>query len=142
MRTIEEVRAYKARWARQARAKDPDKWRKREAAWPRKNRQKWLKLNGPCKKCNSSKRLEVDHINPKTKIHHSIWTWSKERREKELEKCQVLCFICHRLKTNQERGWKIHGELMWQKGCRCQECIKIHEKKLRKINRHKANKIQ
>ena len=65
-------------------------------------REKWLKDNGPCVKCGSSKNLEVDHRDPKKKVHHSIWTWSDKRREAELKKCQVLCRKCHKKKSSEE----------------------------------------
>lgn len=132
------MREYKAEWARKYRERNPDKARKKNNEWVRKRREEWLKANGPCKECASWERLEVDHIDPKSKVHHSVWTWSEERRAKELKKCQVLCFLCHRLKTNKERGWKIHGEIMYQKGCRCEECVNIHAKKIRK---NRATKV-
>lgn len=53
-----------------------------------------------CVQCKSTEKLELDHINPEEKEHHSIWSWSEERRLKELAKCQVLCKTCHRLKSN------------------------------------------
>lgn len=137
-----EVRDRKAEWARKNREKNPDIVREKNNAWVRARRDKWLAENGPCKHCGSNERLEVDHIDPKTKVHHSVWTWGDERRTKELAKCQVLCFLCHRLKTNAERGWKMHGELMWQKGCRCEECVKVHEKKLRKAARDKEKQTR
>lgn len=55
--------------------------------------------NGPCRKCGGSDRLQLDHINPRTKISHDVWLWGKERREAELAKCQVLCTPCHAKKT-------------------------------------------
>lgn len=121
------------------------RWRKANADLVRRRnmirwyakRNAWLAANGPCIRCGSNERLEVDHINPKTKIDHKVWSWGKERREAELLKCQILCFVCHRLKTNEERGWKLHGELMWQRGCRCKECVRVHNKKLRKQARDK-----
>jgi len=72
--------------------------------WLRKRRNQWFKENGPCKECGSNKRLEVDHINPKTKITSCVWSWSKERREKELAKCQVLCYTCHKKKSAIENN--------------------------------------
>ena len=133
--TTESIRAYKAKWAREDRIKNPTRVRNYNNAWVRARRAEWLAAHGPCRKCGSTVRLEVDHIDPKTKIHHSVWTWGAKRRNAELAKCQVLCFICHRLKTSAERGWKLHGELMWQSGCRCAECIRVHNKKLRKLRR-------
>ena len=57
--------------------------------------------NGPCVKCGcwDLDQLEVDHIDPNTKVSHRVWSWSKERRENELAKCQVLCRACHLTKT-------------------------------------------
>lgn len=127
----DEVRSYKAEWAREDRKKNPEKARAYNNAWVAQRRAEWLAKNGPCKECGSSKRLEVDHIDPKKKVHHRVWTWGENRRNAELAKCQVLCFLCHRLKTNKERGWRLHGEIMWQKGCRCDVCVKTHKKKLR-----------
>lgn len=75
-------------------------------------RVKWFEENGPCRACGSWDSLELDHINPDTKIHHAIWTWSEQRREEELAKCQPLCYACHQKKSvreNFERG--IYGRL-------------------------------
>lgn len=60
--------------------------------------------------------LEFDHILPETKKfcvsrmvssqHHSISTI-----QREIDKCQVLCANCHRIKTHEERGldWEVHS---------------------------------
>jgi 5-methylcytosine-specific restriction endonuclease McrA len=85
---------------------DPEKQRAAQAAWyqsvVRQRRTDWLAKNGPCRKCGSSDRLEVDHINPADKVSHAVWTWSDERRAAELAKCQVLCKPCHLRKTVAE----------------------------------------
>lgn len=137
----DEMRKYKNEWARKDRLKNIEKYRSKNNAWVMARRIKWLKINGPCKKCGSWKRLEVDHIDPKTKIHHSVWTWGEDRRSNELVKCQVLCFLCHRFKTNEERGWNLHGEIRYQMGCRCDECIRVHKKKLRTKELRAKNKL-
>jgi hypothetical protein len=87
-------------------------------------RTQWLKEHGPCVQCGSTKRLEVDHIDPKEKVDHKVWSWSKERREAELAKCQVLCGTCHDKKTLEQRPKTEHGRLwMYQKyRCRCELC--------------------
>jgi len=54
-------------------------------------------------KCGSWKKLELDHIDPKTKESHKIWSWSEERRNKELKKCQVLCYDCHNIKSSIDK---------------------------------------
>jgi 5-methylcytosine-specific restriction endonuclease McrA len=63
--------------------------------WVSNRRATWLAENGPCIKCKSWDELEVDHINPLTKVDHRIWSWSLIRRTEELKKCQVLCRGCH-----------------------------------------------
>lgn len=68
----------------------------------RLRRIEWFSKNGPCSKCGSLDRLELDHVDPKDKIHHCIWSWSEERREAELSKCQVLCHNCHLEKSISE----------------------------------------
>lgn len=55
-----------------------------------------------CIKCGSIDQLELDHIDPKIKISHRIWSWSKVNQEKELIKCQVLCHVCHQIKSIEE----------------------------------------
>lgn len=52
-----------------------------------------------CASCGSVENLEIDHIDPKTKVASAIWSWRQERRDQELSKCQVLCHSCHRTKT-------------------------------------------
>lgn len=95
--------------------------------WRKNRRLKWIYENGPCKKCGSTEQLEVDHIDPSTKVTHKVWTWSCERRKNELAKCQVLCKSCHREKTNQQLSKPlIHGTLHGydRKKCRCELCKK------------------
>ena len=127
------VREYKARWSRLARKANPEKFKAANNKSWRNKRAQWIAENGPCRKCGSWNRLEVDHKDPGKKKTHNVWTWSQERREIELKKCWVLCFICHRLKTNKERGWKMHGILNYMRGCRCNECGKAFEKREKRI---------
>lgn len=68
----------------------------------KRRRQAWLRENGPCVKCGSTERLEVDHINPAEKKTHAVWSWKQERRMAELKKCQVLCYKCHKKKSGDE----------------------------------------
>ena len=66
-----------------------------------------IKLGGKCTECGTTElfNLEFDHINPKfktkqiTKIHQS-------KLEKELENIQLLCSICHRIKSFNEQKIK------------------------------------
>lgn len=87
-------------------------------------------LGGVCTKCGSVDRLEVDHVDPATKVSHKILGWSKERRAAELAKCQLLCFGCHKKKTATD-AWRVrwakkprrHGTPTINRlGCRCDHC--------------------
>lgn len=105
--------------------KNPADRRDYQLEWMRKRRTNWLLANGPCK-CGSWERLEIDHINPGSKVNHRIWSWTDEKREAELAKCQVLCFVHHREKTAAERWNRVqHGSYaMRVKGkCRCALCM-------------------
>lgn len=96
-----------------------------QAKWLRDRREQWLQENGPCVRCGSWVRLEVDHREEGQKVSHRVWGWSKERRERELAKCQPLCKLCHRAKTNAHishlAGPADHGRA-YRRGCRCVIC--------------------
>lgn len=93
--------------------------------WIAARRKAWLKANGPCVRCGSRKKLTVDHRDPSTKVTHRIWSWSKKRREKELDKCQALCDVCHKEKSGNERATPIrHGTTTgYRRSCRCRPCV-------------------
>ena len=81
-----------------------------DKATQREYQRKWIaarrakRLDGAsCAKCGATGWLEVDHIDPKAKISHRVWSWEETRRELELGKCQVLCRKCHQEKTSAER---------------------------------------
>lgn len=80
--------------------KNRERQRRYVRYWYRLRRKQWFAANGPCKQCGSSENLELDHIDPAAKRHHTIWSWSEKRRTEELAKCQILCRVCHRAKTN------------------------------------------
>jgi len=75
--------------------KDKNKQREYVRQWMANRRKEWFINNGPCIKCGSYNNLCIHHQDPTTKISHKIWSWAKERREKELKKCVVLCEYCH-----------------------------------------------
>jgi 5-methylcytosine-specific restriction endonuclease McrA len=111
--------------------KNKNQQREYQRQWIAKNRAKWISENGPCKKCGSSEKLEVDHRDPSSKINHNVWSWSEERRAVELKKCWVLCHKCHSQKTADERGRAEHGTNSKYTGpskCRCNECRTAHAK--------------
>ena len=117
--------------------KDPVKQREYQRVWHNARRVGWLE-GKTCVRCGSTKSLQVDHIDPSTKVDHKIWSWSDERRTNELAKCQVLCWPCHIIKTGLER-LRPHGtEGRYGHGCRCTECRAAHstrqkEYRLRKL---------
>ena len=64
-----------------------------------------------CVKCGSKERLELDHINPEEKEWNPKRSMcSKNLSEKfwkEINKCQLLCYDCHKEKT--KNGLKKSG---------------------------------
>lgn len=75
--------------------------------WKANRRTAWIKSKGGrCanKKCRSTEGLQVDHIDPSTKLYEITDVWSRraEIRNAELAKCQVLCEECHITKTTRE----------------------------------------
>lgn len=113
--------------------KDNDRRREYQRAWVRKNRQSWISNNGPCAACGSLENLEVDHIDRTKKETHKVWSWSKKRRDRELNKCQVLCETCHKEKTAKETSKLPKGGKRW-----CWNC-KLYVDESR-FNRHRGRK--
>ena len=62
------------------------------------------KLGGKCVQCGSTKSLEFDHIDPKTKSFNISAGYNKPKEilEKELSKCQLLCNKCHIEKSKKD----------------------------------------
>jgi hypothetical protein len=79
-----------------------------------------------CVDCGTTERLELDHVDPKLKISHKIWGWSKVRREVELAKCVPRCNACHHKKTHKDLGWGAYAKHgtppCYNRGCRCDLC--------------------
>lgn len=109
--------------------KDRNKRREYQREWVAKRRSTWFS-DKSCVWCGATDELELDHISRQDKISHKIWSWSEERRIKELEKCQVLCKTCHRKKTIETDipSWigpiYVHGttSMYVDHECRCTEC--------------------
>lgn len=104
--------------------------------WIANRRFTWIKKHGPCIQCGSWENLELHHKDPKQKVSHRIWSWSEERRLKELEKCVVLCIKCHG-KTRKKDiphgtncGYNRHK-------CRCTICKKAHAEANKKYRNNK-----
>jgi len=96
------------------------------------------KLGGKCVKCNSQENLELDHIDPKTKIAKicAVIRNYPNKLEEELVKCQVLCKLCHREKSSKESRPFTHGTTYGalQKKCPCETCVE-HKIQYRKNQR-------
>lgn len=111
-------------------------------AWLTKRRTAWIEdQGGQCSICGSSEGLEVDHIDPSTKLVNpkAIWNRSKAFREAELAKCQVLCTDCHKAKTLVDRGHLAHGTVSMYKnqGCRCRACTDANTASVRRYRQSK-----
>lgn len=115
--------------------KDKKKLREYQRQWLAQRKQVWFDENGPCVSCGSWKDLELDHIDPSSKVTHRVWSWSQERRDEELSKCQVLCRSCHLAKTKQYRldNAKPCGtRIKYERGCRCDDCCEALREHWRK----------
>ncbi len=128
-------RKMRRRWAGFSRGgrdvspmKSKTEQREYQRRWMRARRDRWLQENGPCRRCGSEESLEVDHIDPQTKVTHAVWSWSKARRDRELAKCQVLCKVCHKAKS--DAAMRVHSPCgtrqSYNKGCRCPNCRSAH----------------
>ena len=104
-----------------------DDYRKYDAERKRKHQAKGqaiirrLKTMKGCAVCGYKKHhaaLEFNHIDPSTKLcnishvtHYAVFgrnTKSKKKLKDELSKCEVLCAICHRIKTFEGQHWKVN----------------------------------
>lgn len=115
--------------------KNRDKQREFCRFWIEKRRHLWFLANGPCRQCGSWDSLELDHIDPTTKVSHSVWSWRAERREDELKKCQVLCHECHKAKTIAQFSKPlVHGTINGysKHRCRCEECRRANRERVYK----------
>lgn len=91
--------------------------------WMANRRQSFFK-DKSCVKCGSIENLELDHIDPKLKVTHNVWSWTESKRLVELAKCQILCKKCHLEKTIEQMEKKyIHGTTTMYRRCKCSICI-------------------
>lgn len=79
-----------------------DKKREYQRRWIAKRRAEFFDGKS-CEKCGSKESLELDHIDQATKVSHNIWSWTEVKRLSEIEKCQILCSECHKIKTLEAR---------------------------------------
>ena len=102
-------------------------------------------LGGVCSSCGATSNLQVDHIDPDTKEFDPLAfpPKSKERIEKELAKCQLLCSDCHEIKSARDQGKKpakgTHGTLSSYRHCKCRKCKDAWNKYHREYKRKRKN---
>lgn len=109
-----------------------DYFRVYQREWVAERRRKAINLlGGKCVWCDAEDDLHFDHIRPSTKDpllnggSYSIpFNWAWPRVLAELEKCQLLCRECHRIKTRDDRPEALHGTagMYHSRKCRCREC--------------------
>lgn len=102
----------------------------------RRRREAIAQLGGKCVKCGSAQDLQIDHINPEEKEFtlSDLWGIAEKTFKKELDKCQILCKLCHIQKTAAEQSRPNNHGTYWQYkkyGCRCQPCKEGFKKKNR-----------
>jgi hypothetical protein len=119
--------------------KDKDVQREYQRVWKNKRRSDFFE-GKKCKFCEGTENLVLHHINPKEKESHKIWSWTKERREKEIEKCIVLCSKCHMEYHASLRRIKEHGITMYGNGCRCDICTMANKDSKREYRAKIKNK--
>lgn len=101
------------------------------------------KLGGKCVLCKSTEKLEIDHIDAKTKKVNvaKIFNLSEKRIWEEIKKCQILCRKCHMNKSITEKGKRpakgTHGTLSAYKYCRCLLCKQAKAKWFREYRKKK-----
>lgn len=88
-------------------------------------------LGAKCIQCGSTEDLQFDHIDPTTKLFTLAKgsSFSEQRWQAELAKCQLLCQTCHTSKTLNDLG-RIpakdnHGTASCyvHARCRCELCV-------------------
>jgi hypothetical protein len=88
------------------------------------------RLGGSCVRCESTSKLEFDHIDPSTKVDSvsNMLTAAWVSFETEVAKCQLLCTPCHFDKSRQEGSFNrrpvTHGVTSTydRHRCRCEPC--------------------
>lgn len=104
-------------------------------------------LGGKCSQCKSLDRLEIDHKvyqEKKFDIAKMLSGWSWDKIRKEAEKCQILCYRCHRIKTgkdlsdrfNQREEWE-HGTIGGYRYCSCSLCRTAKRDYMREYRKNK-----
>lgn len=105
-------------------------------------------LGGKCVRCGSTEGLQFDHVDPSTKkfaISTKITNTNKDLA-KELEKCQLLCSPCHKLKNLEDMNFHNkdeHGTWAAYRYCTpkcflCRELKRVWTVEYRKTHKRKS----
>ena len=105
-------------------------------------------LGGKCVRCGTTGNLELDHIDRSQKAFTTgaaFATWSEERVQAEVAKCQLLCKDCHLEKSKSECFGKEparHGtpHMYGRYKCRCDACVEARRQYDRDYSRRKREK--
>jgi len=62
-------------------------------------------MGGCCWQCGSTTKLEIDHIDLRTKKYTVTVGWRRPDIANELKKCQLLCKECHKKKHSTRKAY-------------------------------------
>lgn len=106
------------------------------------------RLGGKCVKCGSIELLEIDHVDPKSKVHDfgkRLAGLSAAKLEEEVKKAQLLCDPCHNLKSMGEKGHQPargqHGTISSYRYCKCELCRAASKAYHQEHRRKKAARV-
>lgn len=117
-----------------------------QRAWLKNRRDKAIEeMGGKCVKCGSNEKLEFDHRDRAAKSYQigSLWSRSWNLIWQELEKCQLLCAICHLEKTSEENRTEVcrnghnKSEVGRDTDGSCSECRRQKDRRYRLEGRKK-----
>lgn len=113
---------------------DPEQARRHYRERARRRRAEFF-ADKVCARCGGTDELQLHHRDPSQKVANQIWHWSRERREAEIAKCDVLCATCHREHHSIEQ-MRPHGESgRYDRGCRCPLCRAANTERMRDYRR-------
>lgn len=103
-------------------------------------------LGGKCALCDETSILQMDHIDPSTKVScvSGMSKTTDTRFWAEVKKCQLLCVRHHDEKTRRENPRSAenvgHGKLKNSR-CRCEKCLASKRKHMTLLQReHRRRK--